>query len=201
MTILPCVYQGNYSPIARHAETVLLPLLRSLKISFYAYSPIAGGFLVKDATEVRAKTSNGRFEVGSFFFSMYSTLYSKETMLDALGEWGEIAKEAGVSMAALAVRWAVWHSMPKEDSGDGLIIGVAKTSQLEETLKAVEDGPLETVAWRRSRQFGARLKMTRLWIIITTSLRRVVGLDNLVLFEDHGFVVESSGSFVNKRKG
>lgn len=44
--VLPSVFQGSYSAAARKAEDELIPLLREHKIAFYAYSPIAGGFLV-----------------------------------------------------------------------------------------------------------------------------------------------------------
>jgi len=46
--VLPSVYQGNYSAIARKFETTLFPTLRKLNIAFYAYSPLAGGFLTKN---------------------------------------------------------------------------------------------------------------------------------------------------------
>lgn len=44
--IMPTVFQGSYSAAARKAEEKLIPLLREHNIAFYAYSPIAGGFLV-----------------------------------------------------------------------------------------------------------------------------------------------------------
>ena len=44
--IVPSVYQGSYAAVARRAEDELFPLLRENNFSFYAYSPIAGGFLV-----------------------------------------------------------------------------------------------------------------------------------------------------------
>jgi len=44
--IMPSVYQGSYAAVARKAEDELFPLLRENNFSFYAYSPIAGGFLV-----------------------------------------------------------------------------------------------------------------------------------------------------------
>jgi len=34
--VLPSVFQGNYSPVARHLETLLFPTLRKLGIAFYA---------------------------------------------------------------------------------------------------------------------------------------------------------------------
>ena len=57
--VLPTVYQGNYSAIARKQDTLLFPLLRKLGIAFYAYSPIAGGFLTK--TKQQIEEGAGRF--------------------------------------------------------------------------------------------------------------------------------------------
>lgn len=44
--VMPSVFQGSYSAASRKAEDELIPLLREHGIAFYAYSPIAGGFLV-----------------------------------------------------------------------------------------------------------------------------------------------------------
>ncbi|KAF9342773.1 hypothetical protein BGX26_006875, partial [Mortierella sp. AD094] len=43
--VLPTVYQGMYNPLARSVVPELLPCLKKLKISFYAYNPIGGGLL------------------------------------------------------------------------------------------------------------------------------------------------------------
>ena len=72
---------------------------------------------------------------------MYQVLYGKESMYEALDEWGEIAEEAGISKAALAYRWVVHHSALGEE--DGVVIGARLMKQLEETLEAIEEGPLE----------------------------------------------------------
>jgi aflatoxin B1 aldehyde reductase len=45
--VLPSVYQGNYNSITRRNEEELFPLLRRENISFYAYSPSAGGFFLQ----------------------------------------------------------------------------------------------------------------------------------------------------------
>ena len=55
---LPTVYQGCYNPLRRHKETKFLPILRKLGISFYAYSPSAGGFLGKTVAQVEDITRN-----------------------------------------------------------------------------------------------------------------------------------------------
>ncbi|RQM07799.1 hypothetical protein DH86_00000671, partial [Scytalidium sp. 3C] len=45
--VLPTVYQSNYSAVARRQEAEIFPILDKYKIAFYAYSPLAGGFLTK----------------------------------------------------------------------------------------------------------------------------------------------------------
>jgi len=140
-SVLPTVFQGNYNAMSRHIEEDLFPLLRKLNINFYAYSPIAGGFLVKDSASLRAGEVEGRFTGKSPTKNMYMSLYGKESMLNALDQFGEIAKDAGISKAALSYRWITHHSALKKR--DGVIIGARKLSQLEETLVSIEAGPLE----------------------------------------------------------
>jgi aflatoxin B1 aldehyde reductase len=141
-SVLPSVFQGNYNPVSRGVESSLFPTLHKLKISFYAYSPIAGGFLAKDSKSVRAKELEGRWATGTLNGDLYNTLYGKESLYKALDKWEEIAKDAGVTKAALAYRWAFWHSLLRESNGDAVIVGASKVWQFEETLKAIEDGPL-----------------------------------------------------------
>lgn len=42
----------------------------------------------------------------------------------------------------MAYRWVVYNSVLKPQLGDGVILGASKTTQLEDTLKIIEDGPL-----------------------------------------------------------
>jgi aflatoxin B1 aldehyde reductase len=149
--VLPTVFQGNYNAVSRHIEKDLFPLLHKLKISFYAYSPIAGGFLVKDSAKLRAKDDKGRFGPNTRVGDMYTSMYGKESLFQAVDEWGHIANDAGITKAALAYRWITFHSALKGANGDAVIIGASKTAQLEETLNAVEQGPLpESIAHRAS---------------------------------------------------
>lgn len=50
------VYQGKYNAVARRPEERLIPTLRRLGMSFYAYGPIAGGFLTKSSLKIRGGT-------------------------------------------------------------------------------------------------------------------------------------------------
>ena len=74
---------------------------------------------------------------------MYTTMYGKESLYQALDEWAEIANDAGISKAALAYRWIAYHSALKRENGDAIILGASKVGQLEESLEAIERGPLD----------------------------------------------------------
>ena len=73
--VLPSVYQGNYNAITRINEEKLFPLLRREKISFYAYSPFAGGFFLQKP-DVKP-VSGSRFDADTFAGKMYNGLYAK----------------------------------------------------------------------------------------------------------------------------
>ncbi|KAG8529243.1 uncharacterized protein KY384_005878 [Bacidia gigantensis] len=157
-SVVPTVFQGNYNAVSRHIEVDLFPLLRKLNISFYAYSPIAGGFLVKDTESLKSKNVEGRFSGRTSLGDMYNTLYGKESLYQALDEWGVIADDASISKAALSYRWIAYHSALKKEVGDGLIIGASKVLQLEETLTAVEAGPLDVLTAKRASDIWEKVK-------------------------------------------
>ena len=122
--VLPTVFQGHYNAVARHDETALFPLLRELNIAFYAYSPLAGGFLVKDAKTLDAGGGQGRWNPSNWVGKVYNEMDMKPLLLEALSEWEAIANEAGVSKSALAYRWAMYHSKLSAEHGDGIIVRI-----------------------------------------------------------------------------
>lgn len=122
--VLPTVYQGNYNPVARHYDTTLFPLLRELNIAFYAYSPLAGGFLVKDAQTLNTGSGQGRWDPSSRVGKVYNDRYAKPSLLETLSEWEAIANEARVSKAALAYRWVMYNSELSAEHGDGIIVRI-----------------------------------------------------------------------------
>ena len=155
--MLPTAYQGNYNAVARQSESLLFPLLRKLHIRFYAYSPIAGGFLVKDSAQLRSNgVEEGRFTGKTPMGDMYQVLYGKESMYKALDEWGEIARDVGITKAALAYRWMTYHSALGKD--DGIVVGARLISQLKETLTAIEAGPLTAETAKRASDIWERVK-------------------------------------------
>lgn len=118
-------------------------MLQKLGISFYAYSPIAGGFL----TKTRAKIEGGgtRFSKGEMF-GIYHKLFVKDSFLDALGKWEHIAANEAVSKAEMAYRWIAYNSVLKPELGDGLVIGASSPEQLDQTLGFLDKGPLSEKA-------------------------------------------------------
>lgn len=141
--VLPSVYQGNYNPVARHAEKELLPLLRQLGIKFYAYSPLAGGFLAKTAKSIGSNELDGRWSQADPVGQMYHKLYNRPSLVKALGTWERLAQENGLKMAEMAYRWMIYDSNLRADLGDSIIVGSRRASQLEETLEFVQKGPLD----------------------------------------------------------
>ena len=137
--VAPTVYQGNYSPVARLQEEKLFPTLRQHGLAFYAYSPLAGGFLTKTAQQV--KDGAGRFGEQAIG-GMYRNLYMRPAFLDVLTKWESTAKDEGCSRADLAYRWVAYNSPLDREYGDAIIVGASSCEQLEQTLSGMDKGPL-----------------------------------------------------------
>jgi aflatoxin B1 aldehyde reductase len=140
--ILPTVYQGNYSAVARRVESEIFPTLRKHNIAFYAYSPIAGGFLTKDVEKL-VSGGEGRWDPKTMLGGLYNTLYNKPNMLEGLKLWGDISEESGIPKAELAYRWVAYNSDLKGELGDGVIFGSRNVEQLNQTLASFDKGPLD----------------------------------------------------------
>lgn len=142
--VRPTVYQGNYNPVSRIYDDTLFPVLRELGIAFYAYSPIAGGFLTKSRKAIEDETAGGRFAIGDSIGSkMYRSLYIKPAMLDALDGWEALAREQGIPQAELAYRWVYYHSALDTTKGDSVILGASKAEQIKQTVEGLRKGPLK----------------------------------------------------------
>lgn len=91
----------------------------------------------------------GRFDKSTPLGQMYSGLYARESMLDALAEWESIAQEEGIPKAELAYRWVTYNSPLSEKYGDGIIVGASSLDQLKQTLASCNKGPLSDKACQR----------------------------------------------------
>lgn len=138
--VLPSVYQGSYSAIARRQESELLPVLRKHHISFYAYSPLSSGFLAKTRDDIAA--GEGRWDPESAFGQINLAMFDKPSMLRGLDAWTSISEKWGISKADLAYRWITYHSALDGRLGDAVVFGATKITQLKNTMRGVRDGPL-----------------------------------------------------------
>ena len=108
-------------------------------MSFYAYSPLAGGFLTKTKQDIA--DGKGRFNEGS----MYKKLYSKPAYLECLAKWESIAKDEGISAAEMGYRWVTFNSPLKREKGDLLMCQASPLSDCHIKLKG-QIAPAESTA-------------------------------------------------------
>jgi aflatoxin B1 aldehyde reductase len=139
--ILPTVYQGNYSLVARRVETELLPVLRSFGMRYHAYSPLAGGLLLSNPHDLAER--KGRWDPETSVGKLFRGMYDKPEYHKALLEYADISEESGIGKRELGYRWMVHHSKLEGAKGDGLIFGVSRFAQVKPTIEVLQKGPLE----------------------------------------------------------
>ncbi len=120
-------------------------------MAFYAYSPIAGGFLSKSKEQLLEKSS-GRFACGQPLANVYNGMYNRPSFTAALDTWSSIAAQENVSRAELAYRWVVYHSQLNGELGDAVIIGARTPVQFRETMQALKAGPLSEQAVQKIQE-------------------------------------------------
>ncbi|EJD00801.1 Aldo/keto reductase [Fomitiporia mediterranea MF3/22] len=141
--IQPAVYQGVYNALHRGVELELFPCLRKFGISFYAYSPLGGGFFTgrymkaSDEVEAGARFDPNRMQGQGFRHRFWNEPYFKalEIIKNASGK-------AGLTMAEVALRWLSHHSLMKKENGDAILIGASSLKHIEQNLVDLEKGPL-----------------------------------------------------------
>jgi len=139
--ILPTVYQGNYSLVARRVETELLHVLRSFRMRYHAYSPLAGGLLLSNPRDLADR--KGRWDPETPVGKLFRGMYDKPDYHRALLEYADISEKSGIGTLELGYRWMVHHSKLDGAKGDGLIFGVSRFAQVKPTIEILKKGPLE----------------------------------------------------------
>ncbi len=142
------VTQPMYNLLARGIEHEYLPMAQEFGISTVVYNPLAGG-LVTGKQKRQAPLAGTRFDGNQ----MYLGRYWHDADFDAVDALVAIAQKAGRTPVSLALNWLLHHTPT-----DCVILGASRLEQLQENLKALEDGPLssDTVAacdqvWERLR--------------------------------------------------
>lgn len=134
----PWITQPMYNLLARGIEQEYLPMCREFGVSTVVYNPLAGGLLTGKHAE-QAPLAGSRFDNNQ----LYLDRYWHPAYFDAVAELRRAAEQTGRSLVSLSLNWLLHHT-----AIDCVILGATRLEQLEENLKAIEDGPLpqETLA-------------------------------------------------------
>ena len=112
------------------------PPLRGRADRRHSVQPLAGGFLTGKHDRSAPPPDGSRFTLG-WAGPLYQARYWHEREFDTVAALGGVARQAGLSMATLAVRWVL--SNPAITAP---IIGASRPEQLADSLAAAEAGPL-----------------------------------------------------------
>jgi len=130
------ITQPMYNLLARGIEQEYLPMCREFGVATVVYNPLAGGLLT-GKQNVQAPIAGSRFDSNQ----MYLDRYWHAAYFDAVEELRGLAAREGRSLASLALNWLLHHT-----ATDCVILGASRIEQLEENLKALDDGPLSGAA-------------------------------------------------------
>ena len=89
---------------------------------------------------------------------LYQSWYLKDEIIDAAKEVHETAQKEGISGHAVALRWALHHSILDGELGDGIVIGASSLKQLEENLEICKAGPLPANLVKMVDEMGGKVR-------------------------------------------
>ncbi len=142
------ITQPMYNLLARGIEQEYLPMAREFGVSTIVYNPLAGGLLT-GKHERQAPLAGTRFDNNQ----MYLDRYWHPAGFDAVDRLRDTASNAGRSLVSLALNWLLHHTPI-----DCLILGASRLEQLEENLRAVEEGALPAAAVTKCDAVWAELR-------------------------------------------
>lgn len=141
--IMPTAYQGIYNAIHRAVEPELFPCLRKYGIAFYEFNPLGGGFFTGRYRSMQDQVEPGsRFDPEKTQGKGYRRRYWNEPYFKALEMVEAAAKQHGLTLAEVALRWISHHSLLRREHGDAIIIGASSLAHIEQNLVDLEKGPL-----------------------------------------------------------
>jgi aflatoxin B1 aldehyde reductase len=134
-----------------------------MAVAFYAYNPLAGGFLSKTREMLVNGLAEGRWDPSTELGKLYGWLYNKPNYLDALGRWGQIAEQEGISKPELAYRWVAFNSHVQANLGDAIIFGASKELHFRETVSWLQKGPVSITATENIDRAWDLTKQDAIW--------------------------------------
>lgn len=129
--IAPSLTESVYNLLTRGIESELVPFLQEKKLGLAVYNPLAGGLLTgKHGKE--GPLENTRLSERGYF-----QRYWNEGSMSAMDDLSEIAKNAGMTLLELSLRWLASYSYVS-----CIILGVSRPEHLSQNLSCVEKGAL-----------------------------------------------------------
>ncbi len=145
----PYISQPMYNLLARGIEEEYLPFSKRLGVSVVPYNPLAGGLLTGKHQRDRGPIAGTRFDGNQ----LYLGRYWHEDYFAAVEELRGIARDAGMTLVGLSLRWLL--SQPQVDP---VILGASRLEQLEENLRACEGARLDESVTARCDAVWKRLR-------------------------------------------
>lgn len=124
--------QPRYSLLFREIERELLPLAEAEGLAVIPYNPLAGGLLTGKYRAVDGLQAHTRFTLGSAG-EMYRGRYWNERCFDTVRQLQQLADEAAMPIATLAVAWVL-----ARPAVTAPLLGASRPEQLDATLAAVD---------------------------------------------------------------
>jgi len=126
------VAQMMYNLMARGLEQEFVPFAREYDVALVVYNPLAGGMLTGKQRR-DAPAAGTRFDGNQ----MYLDRYWHPAFFDAVDELAVIARDAGRTLVSLSFNWLLHHT-----NTASIILGSTKLEQLEQNIKACQEGKL-----------------------------------------------------------
>ena len=124
--------QPRYNLLFRSFERDLLPFCDGEGVAVIPYNPLAGGLLTGKHAPKAPPPAGSRFTLGTSG-SMYQARYWNDREFETIEALHDVAKEAGMSMATMAVAWVLANPAVTAP-----IIGASKPEQLADSLAAAQ---------------------------------------------------------------
>ena len=124
--------QPRYSLLFREIERELLPLVGEEGLGVIPYNPLAGGLLTGKYKPGAKPEENTRFTLGTAG-GMYQDRYWNERSFNTVTQLHQLADEAGVPLATLAVAWVMANPLITAP-----LLGASRPEQLDATIAAAD---------------------------------------------------------------
>lgn len=143
----PSVIQDLYNALSREVESEIIPLCRKHGISFYGFSPLAGGLLTgkvtfsknKDDPHYQPLPERTRWS-GESKHQSYINAFDHEHIHTAIRKLYAVCEHYKVGLAEVCLRWLFYHSALR--SWDGIILGATQHLQIHGNVEAIRKGEL-----------------------------------------------------------